>query len=170
MESTLSSAGTRVTLVEEAIYNRLIGLKLPNPLEPLYIADNRGNNNSNSNSQANQASLPIGGFTPKQFNTISAFFQSINTRAGGRQTYQPVVAIAPAPIVTTPQFRPRDIRYFNPDPNIPLVKVKDSYNIYYNIFSFTNRVKVKATTIDPTLIRLNLDSCLLRKANNQFTN
>jgi hypothetical protein len=50
MESTLSSAGTRVTLVEEAIYNRLIGLKLPNPLEPLYIADNRGNNNSNSNS------------------------------------------------------------------------------------------------------------------------
>ncbi len=40
--------GIRVTLVEEAIYNHPIGLELPSPLEPLNIAENRGNNNSNT--------------------------------------------------------------------------------------------------------------------------
>jgi len=48
IESILSLVGIRVTLIEEAIYNYLIGLELPNPLEPLNIVDNGGNNNSNS--------------------------------------------------------------------------------------------------------------------------
>jgi len=49
---------------------------------------------------------------------------------------------------------------------MPPVKVKDTYNIYYNIFSFTSRLKVKATIIDLAIIRLNLYLYLLGKANN----
>ena len=68
-----------------------------------------------------------------------------------------------------PQFRARDIGYFDPAPG-PAIEVKDNHNIYHNVFSFTNRLRVKATTMDPTVLRQNLDSCLLGAAENWYTN
>lgn len=136
------------------------------------MADNGGNNgnvqgNNNGNGPANsQAGVPVGGFTAEQFNTMSAYFQGLNTGAAGRQANQPTAGTGGS----TPQFRPRDIGYFDPNPDVPPVEVKDTHNIYHNVFSFTSRLEVKATTMDPSIIRLNLDSCLLGKADDWFTN
>ena len=68
-----------------------------------------------------------------------------------------------------PQFRPRDVGYFDPLPG-PAIEVKDNHNIYHNVFSFTNRLRVKATTMDAAMLRQNLDSCLLGAADLWYTN
>ena len=44
----------------------------------------------------------------------------------------------------TTEFHTRDIGYFDPNPQALLVETKDNYNIYYNVFSFINRIRVKA--------------------------
>ena len=69
-----------------------------------------------------------------------------------------------------PHFRPRDVGYFDPDPQAAPVEVKDTHNIYHNVFSFTNRLRVKATTMSSTLLRQNIESCLLGAADNWYTN
>ena len=69
-----------------------------------------------------------------------------------------------------PQFRPRDVGYFDPDPQAAPVEAKDTHNIYHNVFSFTNRLRVKATTMDNTLLRQNIESCLLGAADDWYTN
>ncbi len=69
-----------------------------------------------------------------------------------------------------PQFRPRDIGYFDPDPQAAPVEVKETHNIYHNVFSFTNRLRVKATTMDPATLRQNIESCLLGAADDWYTN
>lgn len=68
-----------------------------------------------------------------------------------------------------PQFRPRDVGYFDPAPG-PAIEVKDNHNVYHNVFSFTTRLRVKATTMNASLLRQNLDSCLLSAAENWYTN
>lgn len=69
-----------------------------------------------------------------------------------------------------PQFRPRDIGYFDPDPQAAPVEVKETHNVYHNVFSFTNRLRVKATTMDPIMLRQNVESCLLGAADDWYTN
>lgn len=69
-----------------------------------------------------------------------------------------------------PQFRPRDIGYFEPNPDAMPVEAKDSHNVYHNVFSFTNRLRVKSITMDAALLRQNLDSCLLGTADDWYTN
>lgn len=68
-----------------------------------------------------------------------------------------------------PQFRLRDVGYFDPAPG-PAVEVKDNQNVYHNVFSCTTRLRVKATTMRTSLLRQNLDSCLLDAAENWYTN
>ena len=67
------------------------------------------------------------------------------------------------------QFRTRNIGYFEPSPG-PAIVVKDNHNVYHNVFSFANRLRVKATTMDATLLRQNLDSYLLGAAGSWHTN
>ena len=50
------------------------------------------------------------------------------------------------------------------------IEGKDNYNTYHNIFSFTNRVRVKATTMDPAALRQNLNACLLGAAEHWYIN
>ena len=50
-------------------------------------------------------------------------------------------------------FNPKSVGYFDPKDKVMPVEVKDSYNIYHNVFSFTVRLRVKATTIDTSLLR-----------------
>jgi len=45
------------------------------------------------------------------------------------------------------------------------INVKDIYNVYHNVFSFTARLRVKATTIDVAILRQNIDIYLLSAAN-----
>lgn len=72
--------------------------------------------------------------------------------------------------VASMQFRPRDIGYFDPSSDLKEdVTIKDKDQVYRNVFSFTNRVRVKATTMDPALIRNNLDTCLLGRAKTWYT-
>lgn len=67
-------------------------------------------------------------------------------------------------------FRPRDVGYFDPNPDILPVEAKDSHNIYHNVFSFTNRLRVKASTMDIATLRQNVDACLLGTADDWYTN
>lgn len=64
-------------------------------------------------------------------------------------------------------FRPRDVGYFDPNPDVDAIKVRDDKQIYHNVFSFTNRVRVKAISID--VLAENLESCLLGKADHWYT-
>ncbi len=50
------------------------------------------------------------------------------------------------------------------------MEAKDSHNIYHNVFSFTNRLRVKASTMDIATLRQNVDACLLRTADDWYTN
>lgn len=63
-----------------------------------------------------------------------------------------------------PHFRPRDIGYFDPNPQAPPVEVKDSHNIYHNVFGFTNRLRVKAASMDAATLRQNIELYLLGAA------
>ena len=51
-------------------------------------------------------------------------------------------------MLQSPAFRARDIDYFNLNLNIPFIKVKENYNIYYNVYNFINRLRVKANIIN----------------------
>ena len=61
-------------------------------------------------------------------------------------------------------FRLRDIEYFDLNSLVSSVEVKDSHNIYHNVFSFINRLQVKAASIDPAVLRQNIELCLLGAA------
>ncbi|RKF57545.1 hypothetical protein OnM2_073031b [Erysiphe neolycopersici] len=63
-------------------------------------------------------------------------------------------------------FRAKDIGYFDPDTSKPAVEIRDTHNIYHNVFSFTNRLRVKRST-DNSIVR-NLDECLLGEANQWY--
>ena len=65
-------------------------------------------------------------------------------------------------------FRARDIGYFDPSDG-EAVEVKENHQIYRNVFSFTNRLRVKASTMDTAILRQNIDSCLLGKANTWYS-
>ena len=110
-------------------------------------------------------------------NAVNAAIQNLNLPQGPPGPPGPMGLVGPpGPIGTgsggsgIPQFRPKDIGYFDPNPDIMPVDVKDTYNIYYNVFSFTNRLRVKETTIDPALLRQHLDTCLLGTADTWYTN
>lgn len=86
---------------------------------------------------------------------------------------QPTPAPAPPPQPSAdekraaqPAFRARDIDYFDPNPDVPTIEVKDHHNVYHNIFSFINRLRIKITTIDTAALRQNLNSYLLNTADN----
>ena len=67
-------------------------------------------------------------------------------------------------------FRAKDIGYFDPQANTNEdVVVKDRDMIYRNVFSFTNRVRVKTTTVEPGLVCQNLNSCLLGQVDKWYT-
>jgi hypothetical protein len=61
-------------------------------------------------------------------------------------------------------FKAKDLGYFDPKDSGPLVEVKDKVQIYYNVYSFTNRLRVKAQFIDPRAMKERLDECLLGSA------
>ena len=88
-------------------------------------------------------------------------------RMAGMNQQQP----AAAPGEKRPQaFRARDVGYFDPNPDVPAIEVKDNHNVYHNVYSFTNRLRVKVDTMDAALLRQNLDSCLLGTADSWYTN
>ena len=69
------------------------------------------------------------------------------------------------PTLTSYSFRARDLGMFNPDPSLEAVESKDGYQIFHDVWSFTERVKSKAITPELSkVIRKNLDACLLGKA------
>jgi len=45
----------------------------------------------------------------------------------------------------TKDFRPKDLGFFNLNPDVETIKTKNNKIIYYNVFFFTNRLRVKAT-------------------------
>ena len=87
-----------------------------------------------------------------------------NAMRMARETAPAGAAGQAAQAARAPQFRARDVGYFDPDPQAAPTEVKDNHKVYHNVFSFTNRLGVKATTMDATTLRQNLDSCLLGAA------
>ena len=82
---------------------------------------------------------------------------------------QPDATTPPEQASRPPQFRSRDVEYFEPASR-PAIEVKDNYNIYHNVFSFITRLRVKATIMNVTVLRQNLDIYLLRSAEKWYTN
>lgn len=83
------------------------------------------------------------------------------------QTSQP-----PAQVTFNPndRFRARDLGYFEPDDNASKpVESQDGKTVYHNVFSFTSRLRVKATGNEAATIAKNLDQCLLGKAERWYT-
>lgn len=67
-----------------------------------------------------------------------------------------------------PEFRAKDIGYFDPKDTGPMVEVRDKVQIYHNVFSFTNRLKVKAQFVKVRHMRERLDECLLGRADTWY--
>lgn len=138
-----TSPTARGTSAEEGIYDQPIG---PEPVPKIAT-------NFSEGQRAEIAGIIAQAITI--FNEVRA----ANPPAEGGQ-------LGPRPA----QFRPRDIGFFNPDPQVIPVESKNNYNIYHNVFSFTNRLRVKATSMDAAVLRQNLDACLLGAADNWYTN
>lgn len=121
---------------------------------------------------ATMSEAPI--FSQAQADQMAAIMANAMRMAGMNQQPTP----PPAPPQPTaderrtaqPAFRARDIGYFDPNPDVPAIEVKDHHNVYHNVFSFTNRLRVKVTTMDAAALRQNLDSCLLGAADDWYTN
>ena len=67
-----------------------------------------------------------------------------------------------------PEFRAKDIGYFDPKDTGPMVEVRDKVQVYHNVFSFTNRLKVKAQFVNVRKMREQLDECLLGQADTWY--
>jgi hypothetical protein len=67
-----------------------------------------------------------------------------------------------------PEFKAQDIRYFDPHEDKPPIVVKDKNTIYHNVFSFTNRIRVKAVFVNTVQIKQQLDECLLGRADTWY--
>lgn len=61
-------------------------------------------------------------------------------------------------------FRPEDVGYFSPNPQA------NNDNVYYDIFSFTDRLRLKANSIDADVMRQNINACLLGTAKDWYDN
>ena len=61
-------------------------------------------------------------------------------------------------------FRPEDVGYFSPDPQA------NDENVYYDIFSFTDRLRFKANSIVADVMRQNINACLLGTAKGCYDN
>ncbi|KAI0998999.1 hypothetical protein K3495_g9197 [Podosphaera aphanis] len=64
------------------------------------------------------------------------------------------------------RFRAKEIGYFDPDVSKMAVEIRDTHNIYHNVFSFTNRLRIKKGP--NSSITMNLDECLLGEANQWY--
>lgn len=119
---------------------------------------------------ATMAEAPI--FSQAQADQMAAIMANAMRMAGMNQ--QPTPPPAPLPAderrASQPAFRARDVGYFDPNPDVPAIEVKDHHNVYHNVFSFTNRLRVKVTTMDAAVLRQNLDTCLLGAADDWYTN
>ncbi|MCJ1368390.1 hypothetical protein MMC16_007532 [Acarospora aff. strigata] len=51
--------------------------------------------------------------------------------------------------------------YLDPNYEAEAVEVKEDKQIYHNVFSFTNRLRVKVTTMDQAILRQDIESSLL---------
>ena len=66
-------------------------------------------------------------------------------------------------------FNAKAIGYFDPDSTKAAVEVKENYNIYHNVYSFIQKVNVKASLFPVATLQLNLENCLLGAAERWFT-
>ena len=126
----------------------------------------------------NNSRQPDTGFTNQQMATLTNLFDQFATRMQGQAPPPPPPPPPPAADDDLrrngnggkPQFRPRDIGYFDPNPDVAPVETKDTYNVYHNVFSFTTRLRANATVMDAAILRENLHNCLLGPADTWWTN
>lgn len=70
---------------------------------------------------------------------------------------------------TQPTIRARDIGYFDPNSDKEPVEVKETHQLYHNVFSFTNQLRAQAITLDIAILHTHLPSCLIGKAERWYT-
>ena len=59
-------------------------------------------------------------------------------------------------------FKAKDIGFLDPNPNVTqMIEVKNNYNIYHNVFSFTQRLRAIAVDEMASVITKNLHFCLM---------
>ena len=57
-------------------------------------------------------------------------------------------------------------RIFDPNPETLPIEIKNTYNIYYYVFNFINRVRIKTSSINVILLDNNFDFYLFGTTNN----
>ncbi|KAI9789601.1 MAG: hypothetical protein M1816_005910 [Peltula sp. TS41687] len=77
--------------------------------------------------------------------------------------------VAPYQSNNTTMIRARHIGYFDPDATKSPVELKDTHQVYHNVFSFTNQLKAKAVTLGEALFSSNVANCLIGEAERWYT-
>ena len=114
------------------------------------------------------SAAPAAGLSNEQLSALVA--TAVATAMAQFQAIQPTATTAPTVQASfTPHFKARDLGYFEPDNEADPVENRDGKTIYHNVWSFTNRVRVKAASDSPETVRGNLDTCLLGKAERWYT-
>ena len=68
-------------------------------------------------------------------------------------------------------FKMKNIEFFNFNPNVTqMIKIKNNYNIYHNIFSFTQRLRMIIIDEMAFVITKNLHFCLMNIADSWYIN
>ena len=82
---------------------------------------------------------------------------------------EPTQNLKPQTVAAVSAFRVKDMGFFDLDSNSPPVEIKDTHQIYHNIYSFTQHLRVKTDTMDISILRNLIDQCLLEKADTWYT-
>ena len=68
-------------------------------------------------------------------------------------------------------FKTKNIGFLDSNPNVTqMIKIKNNYNIYHNVFSFTQRLQAIAIDEMAFVIAKNLHSCLMNTADSWYIN
>ena len=54
----------------------------------------------------------------------------------------------------------KNINYFDFNSNVSFIEIKNNYNVYHNVFSFINRLRMKIDIMNVAVLKKNLDFCL----------
>ena len=114
--------------------------------------------------------MPVVSLTPKQLTAIvsTAVVAAMSRVNSGTEAQRGDISNT-GTITLGNSLKPRDVGYFDPDPDAKAIETKESKTIYHNVFSFTNQLHVKAIPENAIFLRKNLNTCLLGKADRWYT-
>ena len=139
------------------------------PTERSYTHESSSTRPTTANSMAQPAPFAL---SNEQLTLIATAMATAMANAQSHlQSRQPSPTSGTREVQTAAEaFKPRDIGYFEPDAEQEAMETKENKAIYHNVWTFTTRLRVKASTPESAqALRQNLDACLLGKAERWYT-